>query len=78
MLPYLPSCRDTPGGRVTIAATTVTLQGRFAWADFMLDPRPGGLLSVVAGPYDDGAEAQRVARRLQQSGVTSLVRRWRK
>jgi len=54
------------------------MQGRFAWADFMLDPRPGGLLSVVAGPYDDGAEAQRVARRLQQSGVTSLVRRWRK
>jgi cell division protein FtsN len=32
----------------------------------------------VAGPYDDGNEAQRVAKRLQKSGVTSLVRRWRK
>jgi rare lipoprotein A len=56
----------------------VRMQGRFDWAEFMVDPRPNGLLSVVAGPYDDGGEAQRVARRLQKSGVTSLVRRWRK
>jgi len=54
------------------------MQSRFRWAEFMLDPRPNGVLSVVAGPFDEDADAQRVARRLQKSGVTSLVRRWRK
>jgi rare lipoprotein A len=54
------------------------MRERFSWADFMLDPRPNGVLSVVSGPYDDGGKAQQVARRLQKSGVTSLVRRYRK
>jgi peptidoglycan lytic transglycosylase len=54
------------------------MQKRFHWAGFMLDPRPGGELSVVSGPYDDNTAAQRVARRLQASGITSLVRRYRK
>lgn len=54
------------------------MRHRFRWADFRLDPRPGGALAVVSGPYDDHGSAQRVAHRLQQAGVTSLVRRYRK
>lgn len=54
------------------------MQARFGWADFMLDPRPGGALSIVTGPYDDQDAALRVQRRLRHAGVTSLVRRYRK
>jgi peptidoglycan lytic transglycosylase len=54
------------------------MQDRFGWATFQLDPRPNGVLSVIAGPYDDAGQAQQAARRLQQSGVTNLVRRYRK
>jgi peptidoglycan lytic transglycosylase len=54
------------------------MQRRFDWAEFMLDPRPSGALAVVAGPYEDQDAAQRVAKRLHRSGVSSLVRRYRK
>jgi rare lipoprotein A len=54
------------------------LQRRFDGTEFLLDPRPNGVLAVVAGPYDDNGSAQRIARLLRQSGVTSLVRRYRK
>ncbi|HKI99160.1 MAG TPA: septal ring lytic transglycosylase RlpA family protein [bacterium] len=54
------------------------MQRRFHWAAFILDPRPGGALAVVTGPYNDNAAAQGVARRLREAGVTSLVRRYRK
>lgn len=55
-----------------------SMRHRFAWTDFMLDPRPNGVLSIVVGPFDDRRAAARVAGRLRRSGVTSLVRRYRK
>lgn len=54
------------------------MRQRFRWAHFRLDPRPSGDLAVVSGPYDDNTAALEVARRLQRSGITSLVRRYRK
>jgi rare lipoprotein A len=54
------------------------MQARFVDVEFMLDLRPGGVLSVVAGPFDEQSDAQRLAQRMQRSGVTSLVRRYRK
>jgi rare lipoprotein A len=54
------------------------IRSRFAGLEFMLDYRPTGMLSVVAGPFDDHDTAQQVSRQLQRGGVTSLVRRYRK
>jgi rare lipoprotein A len=54
------------------------MQSRFGGTSFRLDTRPGGVMAVVAGPFDNNGDAQAVARRLQQAGITSLVRRYRK
>ena len=54
------------------------IQNRFDWAEFILDWRPTGLLAIVAGPFNDEKSAYRVAKRLNRSGVTTLVRRYRK
>ncbi len=54
------------------------VQGRFGDVPFRLDPRPGGRLGVVAGPFERHDAAQRIARRLQAAGYSNLVRRYRK
>lgn len=48
------------------------------WAAFSLDRRPGGLMGIVAGPFDDKRRALDIARRLKKSGARPLVRRYRK
>lgn len=51
---------------------------RFPWAKFHIDRAPGSAFTVISGPYDDGHAANRTARRLQEAGVTCLVRSYRK
>ena len=53
------------------------MQARFPSAALMLDPVSNGFLAVVAGPFEDEADARRLAKDMQQQGVTSLVRRYR-
>lgn len=55
------------------------LERRFPWASFRLDRPPRRQrTAVVAGPYDSDRTARRTASRLQQAGVTCLVRTYRK
>ncbi len=51
---------------------------RFPWAKFRIDRAPGSAFTVISGPYNDDRAANRTARRLQEAGVTSLVRSYRK
>lgn len=54
------------------------LQQRVGETELRLDQPPGSNVTIIAGPYDNRREARWVARRLQQVGVTSLVRSYRK
>ncbi len=54
------------------------LQARVGDTELSLDQPPGSNVTIIAGPYDNRRQARWVARRLQQVGVTSLVRSYRK
>jgi cell division protein FtsN len=54
------------------------LQERVGDTELRLDQPPGSNVTIIAGPYDNRRQARWVARRLQQAGVTSLVRSYRK
>lgn len=54
------------------------LQRQVGDTELRLDQPPGSNVTIIAGPYDNRRQARWVARRLQQAGVTSLVRSYRK
>ena len=54
------------------------LQAQVGETELSLDQPPGSNITIIAGPYDNRRQASWVARRLQQVGVTSLVRSYRK
>jgi len=66
-----PEAADAEARRQGIAA-------RFPGLAFLVDRPPGGQFSVIAGPYDDERAARAAALRLQQNGVTCLIRSYRK
>lgn len=54
------------------------LAQRVPWARLRIDRPPGGAFSVVTPPTDDLPQARQVARKLQEEGLTVLVRSYRK
>jgi rare lipoprotein A len=53
------------------------LQARFPQAPVMMDMAANGFFAVVAGPFDDEAEARRLSRQMQRQGIANIVRRYR-
>ena len=54
------------------------LNARFGQVPFTVNRTAKGFFSIYAGPFDDEGQARKVSSRLQKSGVTNLVRSFRK